>query len=309
MYNVVVEWLDEQRSRAPFSLPGRPEWRAEHIDALIQVLAEIRSEMSPPVSQEPPQVHPDALHDPRYATELHPFSGGTLLEIRHPALGWTLVLLVVAIAGLPPFGLFVSEVLLIRAGLADGRPWMVTAVLALVGVAFVALVRHGSRMLHGRAGDHVPRGEAERWSAAGLVLPYFIWDNYLYIYQFGNENKGDRWYDLAGALALLGPASQPGDAAICAPGGGVLAEAMHENEAILYAEVDLSQVHGARRMLDVAGHYARPDVFQFGVRREPLPLLRSTDVPVKDEPSATVGPDGTAGASQPGTTPAPSGST
>ena len=34
------------------------------------------------------QVHPDALHDPRYATELHPFSGGTLLEIRHPALGW-----------------------------------------------------------------------------------------------------------------------------------------------------------------------------------------------------------------------------
>jgi hypothetical protein len=37
---------------------------------------------------------------------------------------------------------------------------------------------------------------------AGLVAPYFIWDNYLYIFQFGNENKGDRWYDLAGALAL-----------------------------------------------------------------------------------------------------------
>ena len=88
MYNVVVEWLDEDKSRARFSLPGRREWRAEHLDALIQVLAEIRSEMSPQVAQEPPQVHPDALHDPRYATELHPFSGGTLLEIRHPALGW-----------------------------------------------------------------------------------------------------------------------------------------------------------------------------------------------------------------------------
>lgn len=37
---------------------------------------------------------------------------------------------------------------------------------------------------------------------AGLIAPYFIWDNYLYIYQFGNENKGDRWYDLAGGLAL-----------------------------------------------------------------------------------------------------------
>ena len=40
---------------------------------------------------------------------------------------------------------------------------------------------------------------------AGLVLPYFIWDNYLYIFQFGNENKGDRWYDLAGALAIALP--------------------------------------------------------------------------------------------------------
>ena len=39
----------------------------------------------------------------------------------------------------------------------------------------------------------------------GLVAPYFIWDNYLYIFQFGNENKGDRWYDLAGALALAIP--------------------------------------------------------------------------------------------------------
>ena len=88
MHNVVVEWMDAEKSRARFSLPGRQEWRAEHIDALIQLLADIRAEMSPAVSQEPPRVHSDALHDPRYATELHSFSGGTLLEIRHPALGW-----------------------------------------------------------------------------------------------------------------------------------------------------------------------------------------------------------------------------
>jgi hypothetical protein len=88
MFNVVVEWLDEDKTRARFNLPGRQEWRAEHIDALIQLLAEIRAEMAPPVSEEPPRVHADALHNPRYATELHTFSGGTLLEIRHPALGW-----------------------------------------------------------------------------------------------------------------------------------------------------------------------------------------------------------------------------
>ena len=88
MFNVIVEWLDPEKTRARFALPGRHEWRAEHLDALIQVLGEIRAEMSPPVAEEPPSVHPDALHNPRYATELHPFSGGTLLEIRHPSLGW-----------------------------------------------------------------------------------------------------------------------------------------------------------------------------------------------------------------------------
>jgi hypothetical protein len=43
MYNVAVEWLDEEKSRAWFTLPGRQEWRAEHVTALIQVLAEIRA--------------------------------------------------------------------------------------------------------------------------------------------------------------------------------------------------------------------------------------------------------------------------
>jgi len=88
MYNILVEWLDRDRSSARFTLPGRLEWRAEHVEALIQVLADIRSQMSPPVADEPPPVHTEALHDPRYAMELHPFSGGTLLEFRHPSLGW-----------------------------------------------------------------------------------------------------------------------------------------------------------------------------------------------------------------------------
>jgi hypothetical protein len=39
---------------------------------------------------------------------------------------------------------------------------------------------------------------------AGLILPYWIWDNYLYIYRYGNELKGD-WETMAGALALAGP--------------------------------------------------------------------------------------------------------
>jgi hypothetical protein len=39
--------------------------------------------------------------------------------------------------------------------------------------------------------------------AAGLVLPYFVWDNYLYIYSFNDGIKG-RWYSsiVAAAIAL-----------------------------------------------------------------------------------------------------------
>jgi hypothetical protein len=57
VYHVAVEWLDEGKTRARFSLPGRREWTAEHVDSLIRMLAEIREEMSPPVSQEPPRTH------------------------------------------------------------------------------------------------------------------------------------------------------------------------------------------------------------------------------------------------------------
>jgi hypothetical protein len=40
--------------------------------------------------------------------------------------------------------------------------------------------------------------------AAGLVLPYFIWDNYLYIYRYGNALKGD-WLSTLGALLFAVP--------------------------------------------------------------------------------------------------------
>lgn len=89
MYSIRVQFVDEQKSRARFSLPGRLEWRAEHITALINALAEIRAEMTPEVPDTaPPPYEVAALHDPRYVTQLHELSGGTLFEFRHPSLGW-----------------------------------------------------------------------------------------------------------------------------------------------------------------------------------------------------------------------------
>ena len=89
MFLISVEWLDQAKTRARFSLPGREDWRAEHIDALMHALAEIREEMRPAVAEEPPRLQEtEPLHDPRVASELHQFSGGTVISFRHPSLGW-----------------------------------------------------------------------------------------------------------------------------------------------------------------------------------------------------------------------------
>ena len=58
--------------------------------------------------------------------------------------------------------------------------------------------------------------------------------------------------------------------AIAAPSGALAAGPLSAEEGILYAEVDPVAVTGSRWNLDVAGHYARPDVFDFAVRRRPL---------------------------------------
>jgi hypothetical protein len=89
MFLISVQWVDEAKTKARFTLPGREEWRAEHIDALMHALAEIREEMKPAITEQPPRLaEVEPLHDPRYASELHQFSGGTLLSFRHPSLGW-----------------------------------------------------------------------------------------------------------------------------------------------------------------------------------------------------------------------------
>ena len=39
---------------------------------------------------------------------------------------------------------------------------------------------------------------------AGLMFPYFVWDNYLYIYRYGNDLKGD-WASAAASLVFVVP--------------------------------------------------------------------------------------------------------
>ena len=64
-----------------------------------------------------------------------------------------------------------------------------------------------------------------------------------------------------------------GDSAIVDPNGEFIAGPVQKKEAILYAEIDPRQLRGPKWMLDVAGHYARPDVFELIVHREPHSML------------------------------------
>src|SRR2546430_12126857 len=83
-----------------------------------------------------------------------------------PLLGWLLVLGVVAIAGLPPFGIFTSEFLLVTSTFARS-PWLAILLVAGLLIAFSALALR----LHGLAfGDTERRHLLPAWRLAPMTL-------------------------------------------------------------------------------------------------------------------------------------------
>jgi hydrogenase-4 component F len=75
-----------------------------------------------------------------------------------------------ALLGLPPFGLFVSELLLFRAGFLAGRPWLTSVVIGLVVLIFVSVLGVVSRMLHGVPAQAIRVGETHPAGVLPLAL-------------------------------------------------------------------------------------------------------------------------------------------
>ena len=65
-----------------------------------------------------------------------------------PSIGWGLLIGTVAIAGFPPFGVFISEFLLLMATMKSW-PWLTIPLLVGFGVAFAGLFRHLQPMVFG----------------------------------------------------------------------------------------------------------------------------------------------------------------
>lgn len=82
------------------------------------------------------------------------------------------------------------------------------------------------------------------------------------------------------AIERIGLTDQPdkarvggGLSAIVAPNATYVAGPHRDDEAILYGEIDLGMIPYAKFLVDSAGHYARPDIFSFGIdRRSQTPL-------------------------------------
>jgi hydrogenase-4 component F len=94
------------------------------------------------------------------------------LTVSHPALGWSLVVGVFAIAGLPPLGIFTSEFLVVSSTFAR-QPWLALLLVLGLLLAFGALILRLQGMAFGEPSPGDRRSTASSLPIAahlGLVL-------------------------------------------------------------------------------------------------------------------------------------------
>ena len=82
-----------------------------------------------------------------------------------PAVGWGLMLGTLAILGLPPFGLFASEFLILTTAMKT-QPWATPILVAALGIAFAAIFRRVQPMVFGEAA-------VQRLTDGPALLPVF----------------------------------------------------------------------------------------------------------------------------------------
>lgn len=98
-----------------------------------------------------------------------------------PLAGWALLLGGVAIAGAPPFALFISEFKILSVGFAAGD-YVATGILtALIVLAFIAILYQIGHIVFGEPTAH-PHGKLPKTSVAALgvaLIPMFVFGFYL----------------------------------------------------------------------------------------------------------------------------------
>ena len=104
------------------------------------------------------------------------------LLARSPVVGWALLLGGIAIAGAPPFALFISEFKILATGFAAGEYVATGLLTALLVLAFIAIVSQIGRIVFGEPAADAPRAKLPATSLAALAIafvPMFVFGFYL----------------------------------------------------------------------------------------------------------------------------------
>jgi hydrogenase-4 component F len=107
----------------------------------------------------------------RYKTREAGQVSGLLTAV--PVTGAALLLASFAVLGSPPFGLFLSELTIVRAGFAHGSPVFPLLLLALLGLAFVPFARTTAGMVTGNAPE-LASPYRDRTTAAVTATPLIL---------------------------------------------------------------------------------------------------------------------------------------
>jgi hydrogenase-4 component F len=108
----------------------------------------------------------------RYRTREAGQVSGLLAAV--PLTGGALLLATFAVLGSPPFGLFLSELTIVRAGFARGSPVFPLLLLALLGLAFVAFARTTAGMVTGNPPAQLASPYHSRGTVAVTAAPLVL---------------------------------------------------------------------------------------------------------------------------------------
>jgi hydrogenase-4 component F len=95
-----------------------------------------------------------------------------------PGVGGAFLAGTLALLGMPPFSLFISEFLIVRAGLGSRAPWLAGIALALLVIVFGAMLANVNRMLYTAPVETPPTAPAPsanmRWALAPLAINFTL---------------------------------------------------------------------------------------------------------------------------------------